>query len=382
MAKSKKFNGVLTTFLCVIIFCLCFVGTGYGYLYLTSQKEINNIKVYVDGSISFHFLELGNKYSGDCTYIKAGNIDILIDAGSKVSSIPTIQGYLNNYVLDNKLEFVIVTHAHEDHYAGFAGNATTDSLFDLFVVETIIDFSNTNKTYGGTDKMYNRYIDEVNAEVGNGAKHYTALDCVNKTNGAETTFQLDAGITMTILNQEYYTTTFEGDENNYSVCTLFTHGDRNFLFTGDLEKEGELSLVGLNNLPKCDLYKAGHHGSYTSSTNELLNVIQPDIVCVCCCAGNYEHAKKNENNFPSQTFVNNVAPHTKQVYVTTIGILEAVVEDGETSYDCIGYESMNGNIVVTSKSTTVEVNCSNNNTLLKDTKWFKENRELPNAWAS
>ena len=32
---------------------------------------------------SVHFLELGNKYTGDCTYIKYGNVDILIDCGSR-----------------------------------------------------------------------------------------------------------------------------------------------------------------------------------------------------------------------------------------------------------------------------------------------------------
>ena len=42
---------------------------------------------------------------------------------------------------------------------------------------------------------------------------------------------------------------------------------------------------------------------------------------------------------------------------------------------------MNGNIVVTSDREGVTVQCSNNNTLLKDTDWFKENRNMPEAWA-
>ena len=52
-----------------------------------------------DADVTVHFLELGNKYTGDCTYIKAtgtdenGNsyqTDILIDCGSKSNSISTV----------------------------------------------------------------------------------------------------------------------------------------------------------------------------------------------------------------------------------------------------------------------------------------------------
>ena len=73
--------------------------------------------------------------------------------------------------------------------------------------------------------------------------------------------------------------------------------------------------------------------------------------------------------FPSQAFVDNVAPYTDKVYVTTI------VADNKQ-----GFTSMNGNIVVTSNGETVTVNCSNNNVVFKDTEWFAANRVMPDAW--
>lgn len=387
MARStqKKFNVGLTIFLSIVFLIVgAFGGLVAGFVYDKKTNPIFKSDVVYGDGISFHFLELGNKYTGDCTFIQAGATDILIDAGSKVSSISTIQSYLNEHMEDNILEYVIVTHAHEDHYAGFAGNSSTDSLFDLFEVKTIIDFAETNQTTG---KMYNDYLAERSAEIQAGAKHYTALDCINETNGAQTTFEISKNVSFKILNHKFYTEEAE-TENDYSVCTLFTDGNSNFLFTGDLEEEGEESLAELNELPHCVLYKAGHHGSKTSSHDVLLNEITPEIVCVCCCAGNYEYTvnsssatSANLNNFPTQDFINRIAKHTSKVYVTTLGIPsydESLTT--EVKYRNDGFSSMNGNIVVTSSKGNVTVECSNNNTLLKDTDWFKENRTLPSQW--
>ena len=113
------------------------VGDGGGDFVSKKKKT----EVVVEGELEIHFLELGNKYTGDCTYIKAGENDILIDAGSKVSSIETIDKYVSQYVTDDILEYVIVTHAHEDHYAGFATDEKKDSIFDLYECKTIIDFA-------------------------------------------------------------------------------------------------------------------------------------------------------------------------------------------------------------------------------------------------
>ncbi|MBQ9795947.1 MAG: hypothetical protein IJW36_03220, partial [Clostridia bacterium] len=267
----------------------------------------------------------------------------------------------------------IVTHADQDHIAGFAGDNTNASLFTHYEVEVIIDFALTNKNTA----VYNRYVSSREAEINAGAKHYTALDCIEQTNGASKVYDLGNRITMEILEHKFYRET-SSDENNYSVCTLFTQGERNFLLTGDLEKEGEESLALLNDLPKCELFKAGHHGSKTSSNDIILQEIQPKIVCVCCCCGNYEYTQNNDNNFPTQDMINRVANYTNKVYVTTLGL--PVYNEGEEEYENQGFTSMNGNIVVSSNSSGVNVECSNNNLILKETEWFKKNRTLPAAW--
>ncbi len=314
-----------------------------------------------DAKLSIHFLELGNKYTGDCTYIKTDTCDILIDCGSKSNSIPYITNYLNQYVTDEKLEYVVVTHAHQDHYAGFATPEKVDSIFDLYECENIITFSKTNQTESST--MYKNFQRELNDEVEKGAKHYTALDCINETNGASQEYNIGLGITLKILDSYYYSNK-ASTENNYSVCLMITYGEKNFLFTGDLEEEGEKELVARNTLPEVDLYKAGHHGSKTSSSETLMSVVKPKTVCVCCCAGSSEYTNTPENQFPTQKFIDNVSLYTKEIYVTTLCL----------DYKNNEFTSFNGNIVYLCDESGYNVKCSNNDIILKESEWFKQNR--------
>ena len=182
-------------------------------------------------------------------------------------------------------------------------------------------------------------------------------------------FDLGDGMTLTILDSYYYYNR-ASNENDHSVCTLISDGANNYLFTGDLEEKGEEKLVQMNDLPHVKLYKAGHHGSKTSSNEVLLRVIQPEIVCVCCCCGSPEYTDTKINQFPTQAFINRVATYTDRVYVTTLCV----------DYKKGEFTSMNGNIIVRSSKGTVTVVCSASQTVLKDTEWFRGNRTTPSAW--
>ncbi len=311
----------------------------------------------ITNTLSIHFLEVGNQYTGDAIYIKAGDVDILIDAGSRTNSARAICEYVDKYATDKKLEYVIATHAHQDHIAGFVGTSKIPGVFAYYECETIIDFPLTNST----TKVYENYVNLRDAEIALGAKHYTALECYKNENGASRVYQLTEDIEMEILYNYFYENT-SSDENEYSVCVMLNHGDRHFLLTGDLEKDGEEKLVELNELPEVDLFKAGHHGSYTASNIALLEVIKPKNVVVTCCAGSTEYTSNNNNTFPSQDFVSRIAKYTDQVFVTSVA-----------NTTTIGYESMNGAITVTSGENLV-ITGSNNNTILKDTTWFSNNR--------
>ena len=144
--------------------------------------------------------------------------------------------------------------------------------------------------------------------------------------------------------------------------------ENHYLFTGDLEEDGEERLVQNNELPHVVLYKAGHHGSKTSSTSALLERITPEYVAVCCCAGYNEYGAAEENVFPTQAFIDRVGSYTDKIYVT-------IMWEEETD----GFCEMNGDIVfyygsVNDEEGILKLWCSNHDIILKETDWFKENR--------
>ena len=90
--------------------------------------------------------------------------------------------------------------------------------------------------------------------------------------------------------QVLYPSQIGDGSNNDSVVLYGKLLGKNFLFTGDLEKEGEQKLIATYpNLP-VDVLKAGHHGSKGSSSPEFLSHISPQIALISAGENNrYKH---------------------------------------------------------------------------------------------
>ena len=117
--KQNKFNPFLTFVLCVVFAVFGVVAGGYGYFIYKTNEEISKIHVYSSGEITFHFLELGNVKTGDCTYIKAGEIDILI------APINGAYGNLNERecaILSNAIQPKLTIPCHFGMFAAHGGS--------------------------------------------------------------------------------------------------------------------------------------------------------------------------------------------------------------------------------------------------------------------
>lgn len=341
------------------------------------------------GDIAIHVIDLGKK-AGDSIYIKAGENDILIDAGSEDSSASLICSYLNEYVTDGKLEYVIATHGDQDHIASFACNTPSNGIFYNFEVGTIIKFAKTNKT----TQVSQRFLSALDYAESQGATVYTADQCYNEEGGAKRQYWLDEEHTLSMnILYNYYYFNKSSDENNHSVVTLFTKETStktyNFLLTGDLEKDGESRMVEYYStpansksqydvLPDVDFYKAGHHGSGTSSTDKLLSVIKPEYVAVSCCAGSPEYTVNNSNTFPYVEVFKNLLKYTQNIYCTSVSDTLPSLSNGKFSGQSYTRKAWNGNIVCSSDPSSqdgIKITCSGTQETILQSDWYKTYRQ-------
>ena len=78
--------------------------------------------------------------------------------------------------------------------------------------------------------------------------------------------------------------------NNDSIVLYGKLLGSSFLFTGDLEKEGEEKLIASYPNLKASILKAGHHGSKGSSSEAFLDQLQPSLSLVSAGENNrYKH---------------------------------------------------------------------------------------------
>ena len=381
MRKKTK----LKTFIFSIIAFIIGIASGLSSYVLAFSPQSDTLFSVASGDLSVHFLELGNKYTGDCIYIKANDNDILIDAGSRQDSATTISNYVNNYCKDGILEYVIATHAHQDHIAAFPSTNTRKGIFELYEVKNIIDFGEATKyerNEVSPTNVYSNYVNYRNLEVEKGAIYTPISSFTEDDFGTEKTqIDLGSGIKLTFLYNIYYQEK-TSNENNYSVCLLITQGSTSVLLTGDLEAEGEEELANHNKnkniLPsEVTVFKAAHHGSYTGSTSALLDVVNPKNVVFTCVAGATEYTTNLNNTFPSQTAIESIANYTANCYVTTM-CTNSKTDLLNKKYS--DFTSMNGDIVLISNKDGYSIKGTNNSTLLKDTTWFSEYRTMPNKW--
>lgn len=82
---------------------------------------------------------------------------------------------------------------------------------------------------------------------------------------------------------------YSGSSNENSLCILFETENCAILITGDRSSFGERMLLKENDLPQVDLLIAGHHGSKTSTSEELLAAVQPVTVVISVGENSYGH---------------------------------------------------------------------------------------------
>lgn len=221
------------------------------------------IRPYMDNNTYIYYIDVGQ---GDSILVVTPHLNktILIDTGGIVSFN---ENYKSNIVKNktipffrrigiNKVDYLFLTHGDYDH----AGEAN-ELLSNFCVKKVFINKGNINNI----EKKIN------NKEV---------LRLKN--------FVID-NIKVNSLNNNVF-----NNENDDSTILLFNIYDYKFLFMGDASIKTEEYLLNNYILPNVDILKVGHHGSYTSTSTDFINVIKPKYSVISVGENNmYKHPNKN-----------------------------------------------------------------------------------------
>lgn len=152
-----------------------------------------------------------------------------------------------------KVDKLILTHGHSDHIGG------AEALLGIVPVQTLLY---------GTGPVEDTFESELLQSYDHQG---TKIKFVQ--NGD---FWKTGNYQFTILSP----LGGEGSLNDRSVVIYTKIGGLYWLFTGDLEQEGERQLVANYHNLNVDVLKVGHHGSNTSTTEVLLDVINPQYALI------------------------------------------------------------------------------------------------------
>ncbi|MGV3464012.1 MAG: ComEC/Rec2 family competence protein, partial [Heyndrickxia sp.] len=111
---------------------------------------------------------------------------------------------------------------------------------------------------------------------------------------------------------------YEG--NNDSLVLFAKFGGKRWLFTGDLEQEGEAELIHSHRF-QADVLKVGHHGSKTSTSLLFLESVQPKIAIISV-------GKDNRYGHPNQEVLDRLKQEEVKVFRTDM--------EGEVIYKFTG----------------------------------------------
>ena len=231
--------------------------------------------VNVKGDLKISMLNVGQ---GDAILIQTGKQTILIDT-SDTDERELLVKELEKLSV-TKIDKLILTHPHADHIgnAKVLINPSKKELNANPYLEKISVAEVYDNGIASTSPLYKSYMKAVDAkgivhkslkagdalDFGNSVKFnvlYPTSELVNAVNGGQ-----------------------KSDPNNESVVGKLTYKKFSMMFTGDAEKQVEAALLSNNKTKalKCDVLKAGHHGSYTASTKEFIAAVNPSVVVISC----------------------------------------------------------------------------------------------------
>jgi len=247
-------------------------------------------RLLANSDFEIHFIDVGQ---GDAALVICDGESMLIDGGN-VNDSGMMYTYLKNRDIDH-LNYIVATHAHEDHIGGLAGAlnyATVDTVlcpvtsynsdtFDDFI--KYIEYRNTEIT-----------VPVIGDEFSLGEAKVKILGCNVSDN-----------------------------INDTSIILKITYGNTSFLFTGDAEREAENAVIESGVDLESTVLKVGHHGADSSTSYLFLREVMPKYAVISV-------GENNDYGHPTEEVLSRLRDADVTVYRTDIQGTIICKSDGKT----------------------------------------------------
>lgn len=202
--------------------------------------------------------------SGDCCVIKSPmGKNVIIDGGNN-RDYDYGENVVVPYLLDRKMtkvDFLMVSHFDSDHCGGLF------AVLENLKVDTIV--------IGKQGEAYDNYTEFLALAKTKNVKVVSVQ--------AGDTVKIDQYTDFQILWPDAKNMISDNGINNNSMMGKLVYGDFSMLFTGDIEEIAEKKILEKyknSNILDCNILKVAHHGSKSSSIQEMLEKIVPQVAVI------------------------------------------------------------------------------------------------------
>src|SRR3989344_5414768 len=226
----------LVVFLCLSVFAFS--------TYSTAQEK--------DGLLKVYFFDVGQ---GDAIFIEAPNGNqVLVDGGPDGKVLERLGEGMPFY--DKDIDLVIVSHPHTDHFVGLL------DVLDRYEVKNIIE---AKEEYNSPQfKLWQRAVENESAND---------IEAISGT-----TIDLGKDVYLTIIHPfQSVAGTSTTKPHDDVVVAMLQYGSMRVLLTGDMEERIEDKLIISGADLDADILKVGHHGSKTSSSDNFIKAVTPQV---------------------------------------------------------------------------------------------------------
>ncbi len=260
--------------------------------------------------LSVHFIDVGQ---GNAVFIETpSGKNLLYDGGGSPAWMKTswdpgeriVVPYIKKLGYD-RIDYVIVSHAHGDHIAGLV------AVLKEFDIGVVFD-----PGYDHTGQSYTEFLEVID-------QLDISFDIMRAGQGDK--IDLGEDIVTTIFGppEDYYFRGTNSDINNNSIVLKLKYGEVNFLFPGDLETRGEKYCVRQYREDlTANVLQVGHHGSRTSSTMPFLRQVLPEVAVIPV-------GENNTFGHPRPEALNNLEQVGAEIYRTDYDGTVIVYTNGE-----------------------------------------------------